>query len=52
MKVSQPFPKKPAICLVQLEEEDANDGEDLESDDPDGIEGVMEEFMGFSWLEQ
>ena len=31
--------------LVQLEEEDVNDGEDLESDDPDGIEGVMEEFM-------
>ena len=45
LKGSQPFPKKPAICLVQLEEEDANDGEELESDNPDGIEGVMEEFM-------
>ena len=45
LKGSQPFPKKPAICLAQLEEEDANDGEDLESDDPDGIEGVTEEFM-------
>ena len=33
---------------MQLEEEDANDGEDPESDDPDGIEGVMEEFM--VWL--
>ena len=48
LKGSQPFPKKPAICLVQLEEEDADDGEDLESDDPDGIEGVTEEFM--VWL--
>ena len=45
LKGSQPFPKKPAIHLVQLEEEDANDGEDPESDDPDGIEGVTEEFM-------
>ena len=26
LKGSQPFPKKPAICLVQLEEEDANNG--------------------------
>ena len=31
--------------MAQLEEEDANDGEDMESDDPGGIEGVMEEFM-------
>ena len=45
LKGSQPFPKKPAIWLVQLEEEDAEDGEEEESDDPDGIEGVMEEFM-------
>ena len=45
LKGSQPFPKKPAICLAQLEEEDTNDGEELESDDPDGIEGVMEELM-------
>ena len=33
---------------MQLEKEDADDGEDPESDDPDGIEGVMEEFM--AWL--
>ena len=45
LKGSQPFPKKPALQLVQLEEEDADDGEEQESDDPDGIEGVMEEFM-------
>ena len=31
-----------------MEEEDADDGEDPESDDPGGIEGVMEEFM--VWL--
>ena len=33
------------MWLAQLGEEDANDGEDLETDDPDGIEGVTEEFM-------
>ena len=48
LKGSQPFPKKLAICLVQYKEEDADNGEDPESDDPDGIEGVMEEFM--VWL--
>ena len=48
LKGSQPFPKKPAIRLVQLEEGFANDGEDPESDDPDGIKGVTEEFM--VWL--
>ena len=45
LKGSQPFTKKPAICLAQLEEEGANNGEDPESDDPDGIKGVTEEFM-------
>ena len=45
LKGSQPFTKKPAICLAQLEEEGTNDGEDPESDDPDGIEGVTDEFM-------
>ena len=48
LKGSQPFPKKPTIHLTQLEEEDADDGEELESNDPDGIEGVTEEFM--VWL--
>ena len=33
------------MCLTQLEEEGADDGKDPESDDPDGIEGVTEEFM-------
>ena len=46
LKGNQPFPKKPAIWLTQLdEEEDAGNGEDPESNDPDGIEGVTEEFM-------
>ena len=45
LKGSQPFPRKPTIHLVQLEEEDTDDGEEPESDDPDGIEGVTEEFM-------
>ena len=48
LKGSQPFPKKPTIFLAQLEEEDTNDGEDPESDDPNGIKGVTEEFM--VWL--
>ena len=45
LKGNQPLSKKPAVCLAQMEEEEADDGEDLESDDPGGIEGVMEEFM-------
>ena len=45
LKGSQPFPKKPAIELAQLEEEDNDDGEEQGSDDPDGIKGVTEEFM-------
>ena len=48
LKGNQPFSKKPAIHLAQLEEKDANDGEDPESDYPDGIKGVTEEFM--VWL--
>ena len=48
LKGSQPFPKKPAIWLAQLDEEDADDGKDPESDDPDGIKGVTEDFM--VWL--
>ena len=45
LKGNQPFMKKPAMCLTQLEEEGADDGKDPESDDPDGIEGVTKEFM-------
>ena len=45
LKGNQSFSKKPAVCLAQLEKEEADDNEDPESDDPDGIKGVMEEFM-------
>ena len=45
LKGSQPLSKKPAIWLAQLEEEDADGCEDPESDDPGGIERVMEEIM-------
>ena len=48
LKGSQPFPKKPAMWLAQLDEEDTDDGKDPESDDPDGIEGVTKDFM--VWL--
>ena len=37
LKGSQPITKKPAIHLAQLEEEGTEDGEDPESDNPDGI---------------
>ena len=33
------------MCLAHLEEEDAGDDEDPESDDPSEIEGMTEEFM-------
>ena len=45
LKDNQPLYKKPTIHLAQLEEEDADDSEDLESDDPGGSKGVMEESM-------
>ena len=45
LKGNQPLSKKPATHLAQLEEVDAHDSEDPESDDPSGIEGVTEEFM-------
>ena len=44
-KGSQLITKKPTVCLAQLDEEDIDEGEDQESDDPNGIEGVTEEFM-------
>ena len=44
LKGNQPLPKNPAVWLAHLEE-DADGGEDPESDDPDGIQGVTEKFM-------
>ena len=45
LKGNQPILKKPAVHLVHLEEEDAGNDEDQESDDPSRIKGVSEEFM-------
>ena len=45
LKGNQPLSKKPAVRLAHLEEEDADDGKGPESNDPDGNEGVTEEFM-------
>ena len=45
LKDNQPLLKKPAVHLAHLEEEDAGDDKDRESDDPGGIKGVTEEFM-------
>ena len=45
LKGNQPLSKKSAVHLAQLEEEEAGDGEDPESDNPDGIEGGTEGFM-------
>ena len=45
LKGNQPLPKKPVVHLAHLEEEDVGNGKDPESNDPGGIEGMMEEFM-------
>ena len=45
LKGNQPLLNKPAEHLAHLEEEDASNDEDQESDNPGGIEGVTEEFM-------
>ena len=45
LKGNQPISKMPAVHLAHLEKEDASGNEDQESDNPGGIEGVMEEFM-------
>ena len=37
--------KMPTVCLAHLEEESAEKDEVADSEDPDGIKGVMEEFM-------
>ena len=34
------------VCIVHLEEESAEREEEDETEDLDGIDGVMEEFMG------
>ena len=39
------FTKTPAVWLAHLEEEATDDEEDAESEDPDGLDGMTEEFM-------
>ena len=45
LKGNQLLLKKPPVCLAHLEEEDAGNDEDQESDNRSRIEGVTEEFM-------
>ena len=45
LKGNQPVPKMPPVHLAHLEEESAKKDEEVESKDPDGINGVTEEFM-------
>ena len=45
LKGTQPALKTPAVHLVYLEEESAKKDKEVESKDPNGINGVMEEFM-------
>ena len=45
LRGNQPFMKKPAMHLAQLEEEGTDDSKDTESNNPDGIKGVTKEFM-------
>ena len=51
LKGNQPLLKKPAIHLEHLEEEDAGNGKDPESDDPGGIEGGPRSLW-FNWQGQ
>ena len=37
LKGNQPPSNMPTVCLAQVEEEDADNGKDPESDDPGGI---------------
>ena len=44
LKGTQPI-KTPAVHLAHLEEKAADDEEGAESEDPDGLDGMREEFM-------
>ena len=45
LRVINLFPRNPPYVWHSWREEDADDGDDPESDDPNGLEGVMKEFM-------
>ena len=44
LKGTQPAVKTPTMCLAHLEEESAKKEEEVESEDLNGIDGVIEEF--------
>ena len=50
LKGNQPPSRKPAVHLAQLEDEDADDGEDPESDDPNGLKVVTKELRMPKWM--
>ena len=45
LKGTQPMVKTPAVHLIHLEKESVKKNEEVDSECPGGIEGVMEEFM-------
>ena len=45
LKGTQPVVKTAAVCLVHVEEESDKKGEGADSEDPNGIKGVTDEFM-------
>ena len=45
LKGNQPVPKMATVCLVHLEEESTERDKEVESKDPDSIDGITEEFM-------
>ena len=42
---NQPVPKLATMCLTHLEQESTKRDEEVESEDPDTVNGVTEEFM-------
>ena len=45
LKGTQPAVKTATVCLAHVEEESAKKDEGGDSEDPDSIKGIMEEFM-------
>ena len=45
LKGTQPAVKMATVCLAHVEEESADKDEGVDSEDPDSIKGVTEEFM-------
>ena len=45
LKGTQPVVKMTSLCLAHVEEESTKKDEEVDSEDPNGIEGVTEEFI-------